>query len=118
MDDNDDRATEEVRSACQDLLTRFGLLPLANLRPHALDSHTRKLAHLIRIRLLDPDLIFLDDPLEELQGSDRVDIEGWIRAWAEDPGRILLATTEEEDAELPGIKRRVKLQDGRLEGFP
>lgn len=113
-----ERPTDEIKGSCQDLLSRFSLLPMAGLRPHALDSRTRKLAHLMRVRLLDPELIFLDDPLAGLYEGDRVEIEAWIQAWAEDKARILMATTPEEDAHIPGILRRMKLRDRQLEDFP
>lgn len=113
-----ERPTDQIRGSCQDLLSRFSLLPMADMRPHALDSRTRKLAHLIRIRLLDPELLFLDDPLAGLYEDDQVEIEAWIRGWAEDGARILMATTPEEDADIPGIARRVRIWDRRLEGFP
>lgn len=111
-----ERSSGEIRATCGDLLSRFGLLPLAGLRPFALDARTRKLANLIRIRLLEPDLVFLDDPLEELSPGDLAEIETWIRGWAEDATRILVITAFEEDFSSPGLKRRAVLQGGKLEG--
>lgn len=106
--------TSDIRAASQDLLSRFDLLPLAGLRPFALDARTRKLANLLRIRLLDPEFIFLDDPLAELGEADHPEIGAWIRSWAEDPHRILMVSACEDDPDIQGLSRKAMLRHGQL----
>lgn len=108
-------STPDIRAASQDLLSRFDLLPQAGLRPFALDARTRKLANLFRIRLLDPEFIFLDDPLAELNETDHPEIEAWIRGWAEDNTRILMVSACEDDPDIQGLSRKAMLRHGKLE---
>ena len=95
-------------------LERFGLAPMAGLRPHALGVRARRFAQLARVDLLKPDAIFLCEPLEDLEGPDLGFASALIRGWAGDPARLILATAERAPAGLLPGARRMRLEAGRI----
>jgi ABC-type transporter Mla maintaining outer membrane lipid asymmetry ATPase subunit MlaF len=96
------------------VLDRLGLAAAAGLRPHALGARMRKLAQLARIELFQPDLIFLSEPFEDLEGPDLALAEGLVQGWAADPARLIMAAAEGARAGLLPEARRWRLEDGRI----
>jgi hypothetical protein len=74
----------------------------------------RKLAQLARIELFQPDLIFLSEPFEDLEGPDLALAEGLVQGWAADPARLIMAAAEGARAGLLPEARRWRLEDGRI----
>lgn len=107
------RSAADIGQATDALLEAFGLASDADLRPHALDSRARKLGQLLRIRLLDPDWVLLDDPFDGLSEADAHQVEAWIRGWSKDPARLLLVALPEEDERGAGLPFT---RQGRLDG--
>jgi len=111
------RSTGEVEG----VLERLGLASSASLRPHALGARARKLAQLARVELLQPEAIFLSEPLEDLEGPDLALAETLIRGWTADPGRLILGAAEIPGAALLHGAQRWRLEAGRIqpiEGAP
>ncbi len=109
-----DLGRDRIRELSMDLLARFELQGLARLRPHALGMRELRLANLIRVKLLDPGLILLDEPFEELEAQDMVEVRDWMAAWARDPERILLVAADDPDPRAYPALRRLELREGRL----
>ena len=104
-------ALEEAVDAA---MARLGLLPLADLRPHALGARARRLAQLARIELLAPDAVFLCEPLEGLEAEEAELAAALIRSWASDPARLLIGASERAPAGLWPGSLRLRLEAGRL----
>lgn len=85
---------EAAAARAGEVLARFGLETLAELRPHALSDRQRKLASLARVVAFDPDLVLLDEPLEGLDPRDLPLVRGVMAAWAADPFKGLVVATE------------------------
>lgn len=107
--------------AVESVLDRLGLAEAAALRPHALGARARKLAQMARIELLQPDVIFLSEPFEDLEDEDLALAESLIQDWAAEPSRLIVAAAQEmRPGLLPGA-RRYRLEAGRIhtiEGAP
>lgn len=115
------RGEGEIDGEVDGLLARLGLAQAAGLRPHALGARLRKLAHLARIELLQPEAIFLSEPLADLEGPDLERGKALIRSWAADPARLILAAAEDPGGGLLPGALRARLEAGRIhivEGAP
>lgn len=100
--------------AVEAVMDRLGLAPMADLRPHALGARARRLAQLARIELLKPEVVFLCEPFEGLEGADAALAVTLIQSWATDPSRLLLGASERAPEGIwPGL-RRMRLDAGRL----
>jgi len=76
-------------------LERLDLGPVSHLRPHAVSGTARKHANLARVLALEPELVFLDEPLGGLDATDRGAALDLIQAWAGDPACTLVVAVEE-----------------------
>jgi len=86
----DAQETARLTSAA---LARFGLEEAPEVRPEAATLSVRRRVALARAILLDPDLLVLDDPLDDLEDAVAAQIVSAIAAWArERPRGLLLAT--------------------------
>jgi ABC-type transporter Mla maintaining outer membrane lipid asymmetry ATPase subunit MlaF len=85
----------EAATRAERALARFGLEAAAGLRPHAVSAGVRKLASYARVAALEPDLVFLDDPLEGVESGDRAAVLDLIQGWAADPARTLVLALED-----------------------
>ena len=92
----------EVARRTRGALERLGLEAVARLRPHAVSAAARKHANLARVLALDPEVLLLDDPLENLDAADRALALELIAGWASDPGCTLVLAAEEGPV-LPGL---------------
>ncbi|HET6329902.1 MAG TPA: ATP-binding cassette domain-containing protein [Holophagaceae bacterium] len=111
------RGTEDVEG----VLDRLGLAEAAGLRPHALGARARKLAQFARIELLQPEVVFLSEPFEGLEGPDVALAERLIQGWAVDPDRLIMAAAEVTGAGVLPRARHLRLEAGRIqpiEGAP
>jgi ABC-type transporter Mla maintaining outer membrane lipid asymmetry ATPase subunit MlaF len=104
------RIHEQVREQ----LDRFDLRAAADLRPHLLDARATRLANLMRVRLLDPEIILLDEPMVDLDAKDRVEVRTWLEAWAQAGDRILVLAADDPDPRAYPKLDPIELKDGRL----
>lgn len=96
------------------VMERFGLSESAGLRPHALSARARKLAQLARIEAHEPEVIFLSEPFEDLEGADLNLARATLQRWAESPNRLLVLSAEVSDSRLLPGARRFRLEAGRI----
>jgi predicted ABC-type transport system involved in lysophospholipase L1 biosynthesis ATPase subunit len=74
-------------------LARFGLADAPDVRPEAVALPVRRRVALARATLLDPELLVLDDPLDDLEDDVAAEVVSAIVAWSrERPRGLLLAT--------------------------
>ncbi len=85
----------ETRARAEAALERFGLLSVADLRPHAVSASQRKLANVARVEALQPEVLLVDDPLEGVEAGDHARVIGWLRDWIQDAARTLVVGLEE-----------------------
>lgn len=97
-----------------EVLDRYGLLASASLRPHALGARARRLAQFARIELFQPQVIFLAEPFEDLEGPDLDLVRAAIRQWAQDPERLMVLSAETADPALLPDATRFRLEAGRI----
>jgi ABC-type transporter Mla maintaining outer membrane lipid asymmetry ATPase subunit MlaF len=86
---------DDLRDRVDSAMERVGLLPVADLRPHAVSAAARKHGNLARVLALEPELILLDDPLEGLDLADRSTALEVIRHWIVDPAKTLMIAQED-----------------------
>ncbi len=103
-----------IRELAMAQLERFELGGLAAMRPHLLDARANRLANLIRVKLLDPEIILLDEPFEELDARDMVEVRGWMEAWMGAPDRILVVASDDPDPRAYPKIDHWELRDGKL----
>ena len=85
----------EVEARTKAALSRLGLQPVADLRPHAVSGAARRHGNLARVLALEPELVLLDDPLEGLDAADRATALDVIRAWVDHPDQTVVIAQEE-----------------------
>ncbi|HJW10083.1 MAG TPA: ATP-binding cassette domain-containing protein [Holophagaceae bacterium] len=109
-----DQSRERIRDRVMEHLDRFGLAGLADMRPHLLDARSTRLANLIRVKLVDPEIVLLDEPFEELEARDMAEIRIWMEDWLKTPGHILVVAADDPDPRTYPKLPRAELRDHRL----
>jgi ABC-type transporter Mla maintaining outer membrane lipid asymmetry ATPase subunit MlaF len=85
-------AAEAERTAAA-ALDRFGLGDAPHVRPEEVATPVRRRVALARATLLDPELLVLDDPLDDLEEDVARDVVTAVSAWARERPRGLLVTS-------------------------
>ena len=83
----------EAERATSAALARFGLADAPGVRPEDVALPVRRRVALARATLLDPELLVLDDPLDDLEEDVAREIVGALAAWARERPRGLLVTS-------------------------
>ncbi len=99
----------EARARAEAALERFGLAPVAGLRPHAVSAGQRKLANVARVEAFGPELVLVDDPLEGVEAADHGRVAGWLRDWIQDAAHTVVVALEEPGAFGDLTARRLHL---------
>jgi ABC-type transporter Mla maintaining outer membrane lipid asymmetry ATPase subunit MlaF len=74
-------------------LARFGLDDAPEVRPEEVSLPVRRRVALARATLLDPDLLVLDDPLDDLDEEDAAQVVAALAAWSRERPRALLVAS-------------------------
>lgn len=74
-------------------LARFGIAAAPEVRPEDAPLPIRRLVALARATLLDPELLVLDDPIDDLDDDVAEDVLAALAAWLRERPRALLLTT-------------------------
>jgi len=75
-------------------LVTCGLEDVAEMRPHALEPRQRKLAQLARAEAIHPDLLVIDEPLQDLSDEDHELVHFLLNVWTTSLRRcVVVATT-------------------------
>ncbi len=84
---------DEAARATAAALARFGLEECAEVRPEDVTLPVRRRVALARATLLDPELLVLDDPLDDLEADAARDVLSGLAAWLRERPRGLLVTS-------------------------
>jgi ABC-type multidrug transport system ATPase subunit len=83
--------SDEGRAAAA--LHRFGLEAALDVRPERVPLRVRRCVALARAVLLDPVLLVLDDPLDDLDEDGAQAVTAALSRWASEPGHALLVAS-------------------------
>jgi ABC-type multidrug transport system ATPase subunit len=86
-------AAGEAKRAVAAALARFGIDDAPDVRPEDAPLAVRRLVALARATLLDPELLVLDDPLDDLDEDVGADVLAALAVWAHERPRGLLLTS-------------------------
>lgn len=110
----------EWRSRCgyteadeQAALRRFGLAGCEDQHPYDLSGGQRQKLALAKLLLIDPDLLFLDEPTKGLDPASLADVAHLVRALA-DEGRTVVFVTHDLDFALVAADEVSMVFDGEL----
>ena len=85
--------TAEAERATAAALDRFGLAGAPEVRPEEVALPVRRRVALARAILLDPELLLLDDPLDDLEEDVAREVVAAVGAWARERPRGVLVTS-------------------------
>ena len=83
----------EAERATAVALARFGLDDAPEVRPEEVSLPFRRRIALARATLLDPELLVLDDPFDDLEDDVAADVAAALGAWARERPRGLLVAS-------------------------
>ncbi len=83
----------EMERAAGAALARFGLAAAPDVRPEEVPLPVRRRVALARAILLDPELLVLDDPLDDLEEEVASEVAAALAAWAREGPRGLVLTS-------------------------
>jgi phospholipid/cholesterol/gamma-HCH transport system ATP-binding protein len=86
-------APADAERAVAAALARFGVAEAPEARPDEAPLAVRRLVALARATLLDPDLLVLDDPLDDLDEDLAADVVAALAAWVRERPRGLVVTS-------------------------
>ncbi len=98
-------AAGRAERAAAAALARFGLDEAPDVRPELAPLPIRRLVALARATLLDPELLVLDDPLDDLDEDTAAAVVAALAAWArERPRGLLLCSHQPGFAQTLGAR--------------
>jgi phospholipid/cholesterol/gamma-HCH transport system ATP-binding protein len=108
---------KEVDALAQNKLTAVGLSPeVANQYPSELSGGMLKRAALARALVLDPELLFLDEPTAGLDPKSAEGIDTLVRDLSERSGLTIVVVTHDLDLLWQVVDRVAVLADGTVQG--
>lgn len=110
----------EVKSRCNDLLSRFGITDLSSRKPRDLSGGERQRVALARSLVTDPRALLLDEPLAGLDRPTRMKIVDDLRKWNNEHKVPILYVTHSVREALALGERVLLMEKGKIitEGKP
>ena len=108
---------EEAEHRATEVLTRFAMEDLAEVRVHGFSTGQRKRVALARALLHDPEVLFLDEPTSGLDPTAIREVIGLIARLASEHGRTVVLCTHFLGEAGRLADRMAVLNRGRLEVF-
>jgi NitT/TauT family transport system ATP-binding protein len=121
----------EMKDLAEHYLRSFGLIEFANAKPSQLSGGMRQRVSLIRTLLIDPKIIFLDEPFAALDFQTRLVLEDEIWSLLKGEGRTVVLITHDINEAIamsdrilvmskrPGtLKREIPVELARVAGSP
>ncbi|MBP6218711.1 MAG: ABC transporter ATP-binding protein [Oligoflexales bacterium] len=110
------------KQAISYMLRQVGLYEAKNLRISSLSKGMRRRVAWGLATLHKPELLLLDEPFSGLDPMGQEDMKGWIKAWKEGGGAVLmntheLALTQELSTEIITFKKGLIVYKERVENF-
>lgn len=102
------------RQAAEDLLAQTQLFDVADRKPAALSGGERQRLALARALACQPDVLFLDEPLNSVDVALRDQLGALIRSLAERHGLTLVLVTHDRDEALNIADRLIVMRDGKV----
>jgi tungstate transport system ATP-binding protein len=104
----------QIRAQVEEAMRWAGVSHLRDSVPSHLSGGEKQRVALARAKVMQPDLLLLDEPTANLDGAAREQVIGLIPALAGAGRTVVMACHDRDLIGLPGVQR-FKLRDGRLE---
>lgn len=104
---------EEIRGRIQELIEEFDFRDNLQLRPASLSSGERKIVSFIRALVLDPDVLFLDEPTSFVDSATSDRMMRMLKRLKQE-GKTLIAATHVPTIAAQLADRLVVLKDGEV----
>ena len=105
---------DEVRRRVGAALGWAGITHVQDTAPECLSGGEVQRVALARAKVLEPDLLLLDEPTSSLDGHAREQVIGLVKELAAEGRSVVMVCHDRELINLPGVVRW-KLGDGRLD---
>ncbi|MDY7575736.1 energy-coupling factor ABC transporter ATP-binding protein [Actimicrobium sp. CCI2.3] len=106
-------AKAALRQRVAEAMEWAGILHLHGTQPQHWSGGEKQRVALARARVLQPQLLLLDEPTANLDGPAREQVIGLIPTLLAEGRSVIMACHDRDLIGLPGV-RRLKLKDGRL----
>jgi tungstate transport system ATP-binding protein len=107
-------AKPEIRHRVEEAMDWAGVTHLRDSNPQTLSGGEKQRIALARAKVLEPQLLLLDEPTANLDGTAREQVIALIPSLTAAGASVIMACHDRDLIALPGV-RRLKLQDGRLQ---
>lgn len=107
-------AAAQVRERVEAAMAWAGLAHLKGVPPQHLSGGEKQRVALARAKVLDAQLLLLDEPTANLDGAAREQVLALIPALVGTGSSVVIACHDRDVIGIPGI-HRLKLRDGKLE---
>lgn len=104
----------DIDRRVEEAMAWAGVTHLRNSNPMTLSGGERQRIALARARVLDPQLLLLDEPTANLDGAAREQVIALIPTLTAAGSSVVIACHDRDLIALRGVQR-LKLQDGRLQ---
>jgi ABC-type sugar transport system ATPase subunit len=109
------RPRPEVSRRVQDMAERLELGEVLDVRASRLDLSTMQRVAVGRTLVAEPDLLLLDEPLNNFQAGLREQMRAQLKSWQQRFGRTTIYVTHDQEEAMTLGDRIVVMREGRVE---